>query len=94
MKNILLILFVVISCKSFPQSNCTQYSVVPLRTYDIADKECYYYRDTNNELQDYVGTWKGVWDNKIVYLTFKKINNKYDNSPCWRERPARVRKPE
>ncbi len=80
MKNIFLILFLVISCKSFPQSNCTQHTVVPLKTYDIVDKECYYYKDTNNELQDYVGTWKGIWDNKIVYITFKKVINKYDST--------------
>jgi hypothetical protein len=81
MKNIILILLIIISCKSFPQSTCTQYTVVPLRTFtEIPENECYYRKDTQNELNDYEGTWKGTWNNKTLYITFKKVVNFYDDS--------------
>jgi hypothetical protein len=80
MKNIFLILFIAISCKSFTQSNCTQYTIVPLRTFtDIPEDQCYYEKDTNNELPSYEGIWKGTWNGKTIYITFKKIINQYDN---------------
>jgi len=66
---ILVILSFVFSCKA---------QTYPLRTYiDIPENA--YLKDTNNELNDYVGTWKGNWDNKTIYMTFKKITNKYDD---------------
>ncbi len=76
MKNIFLLLLLAVSCKSYTQ----QQTIVPLRTYaDIPEDAGYYMKDTNNELHDFEGTWKGVWDNKTVFITFKKINNKYNN---------------
>jgi hypothetical protein len=81
MKTIFLLLLLMISCKSFPQSNCSQYTIVPLRTFtDIPENECYYLKDTNNELQNYEGTWKGIWNNKTVLITFKTLMNEYDNT--------------
>lgn len=72
MKNILLLLLIIISCKSY-----TQQRIVPLRTYiDIPENAGYYMKDTNNELEAFEGTWKGNWDNKIIFITFKKIINK------------------
>jgi len=77
MKNIFLLLLLTISCKSYTQ----QQTIVPLRTYtDIPEDAGYYMKDTNNELQDYEGTWKGVWDNKTIFITFKKINDKYNTA--------------
>jgi hypothetical protein len=81
MKNIILLLVLMISCKSFPQSNCSQYTILPLRTYtDIPEDQCYYLKDTNNELQAFVGTWKGTWNGKTIFITFKKITNKYNDT--------------
>ena len=80
MKNILLILLIVVSCKSFPQSNCQSITTVPLRTYGLPDKECHYFKDTNNELSDYEGTWKGAWNGKTIFITFKKIVNDYNET--------------
>ena len=58
---------------------CPTYTIVPLRTYtEIPKDQCYYMKDINNELQDYVGTWKGIWDNKTLLITFKKITNRYN----------------
>lgn len=65
MKNIFLfIIFIAtISCKA---------QTYPLRTYGIEFPKDSYQKDTNNELQDYVGTWKGTWDNKNIFITLKK----------------------
>ncbi|MXS72013.1 hypothetical protein GSF70_12375 [Flavobacteriaceae bacterium W22] len=80
MRNIILVLMIMMSCKSFPQSNCSQYTILPLRTYtDIPEDQCYYRKDTQNELNDYVGTWKASWNNKSTFIYIKKITNKYDN---------------
>ena len=66
MKNIfylLLILVSSISCKA---------QTYPLRTYTQLPTGAYL-KDTNNELLAYEGTWKGSWDGKIIYLSFKKM---------------------
>ncbi|PIF46038.1 hypothetical protein CLU96_3056 [Chryseobacterium sp. 52] len=74
MKNLFLfILFCVsISCKA--------QQVYSLRPAEIDLPENSYEKDTNNELPSYEGTWKGVWDNKTIIITFKKITYKYDNN--------------
>ncbi|WP_335621882.1 DUF6705 family protein [Chryseobacterium camelliae] len=72
MKNVLLfILFTVtISCTA---------QTYPLRTFtDIPENA--YLKDTNNELPAYEGTWKGTWDNKTIFIYFKKINKKYNEN--------------
>ncbi|MEG1777824.1 MAG: DUF6705 family protein, partial [Angelakisella sp.] len=38
-----------------------------------------YEKDTDNELSAYEGTWKGIWNNRTIFVTLKKITNKYDN---------------
>lgn len=58
-------------------ASCKAQLVYPLRTY-INLPENSYLKDTNNELQDYEGTWKGTWNNKTIFLTFKKVTNKYN----------------
>ncbi|MGU3375075.1 DUF6705 family protein [Chryseobacterium sp. M5A1_1a] len=53
--------------------------ILPLRTYtDIPENA--YLKDTNNELQSYEGTWKGIWENKTVLVTFKKVTNQYNEN--------------
>ncbi|HHM0728134.1 hypothetical protein HZQ11_06230 [Elizabethkingia anophelis] len=45
----------------------------PLNTgvYDIPNNA--YLKDTNNELDKYVGVWKGEWNGKTLYLDLRKI---------------------
>lgn len=76
MKNILLILLLSVSCKSY-----TQQTIVPIRTFtDIPENAGYYMKDTNNELHTFVGTWMGTWNNKTLVITFNKVVNKYDET--------------
>jgi hypothetical protein len=72
MKNIFLIILMIttISCKA---------QTYPLRTFSEIPENSYL-KDTNNELPSYEGTWKGIWNNKIIYVTFNKITNKYKSS--------------
>ncbi|AYN01919.1 DUF6705 family protein [Chryseobacterium sp. 3008163] len=85
MKNTIIILFSLIINLFFGQKpnlpltpTCPSYNIVPLRTYtDIPEDQCYYMKDTNNELAGYVGTWVGTWNNKTIYITFKKMTNQY-----------------
>jgi len=51
----------------------------PLRTFTEISQNSYL-KDTNNELPAYEGTWKGTWDNKVIYVTFNKITNKFKPS--------------
>lgn len=89
MKNILTIITVLICSFAFSQPGgsltlvdlCPQKTIIPLRTFtDIPKDECYYMKDTDNELQEYEGTWVGNWNNKTLLITFKKITEKYDAS--------------
>ncbi|WP_131726191.1 DUF6705 family protein [Chryseobacterium sp. Leaf405] len=69
MKNIILILSILFtfSCKS---------QTYPLRTYtDVPDNS--YLKDIDNELNDYIGTWKAIWNNKTIYIYISKEINKY-----------------
>ena len=60
MKNIiyLLMLTIIFSCKA---------QTYPLRTYGIKIPQNAYLKDTNNELPSYEGTWKGTWNNKVIF---------------------------
>lgn len=71
MKNLFFIIFLCafISCKA---------QTYPLRTFTEIPPNAYL-KDTNNELQGYVGTWKGVFNNKTVYITIKKNIYIYDD---------------
>jgi hypothetical protein len=72
MKNIFLLVVIIISisCRS---------QIYPLRNFsDIPENS--YEKDTNNELPAYEGTWKGSWNNKIIYVSIKKMTNKFDNT--------------
>ncbi|SDD87863.1 DUF6705 family protein [Riemerella columbipharyngis] len=70
MKKVILIttLFVACLCKA---------QTYTLRTTGVKFPKDSYVKDTNNELPEYEGTWKGTWGGKMIYLTFKKI--KYYN---------------
>lgn len=58
---------------SFSQTGCQQQLIIPLRTHtDIPQDQCYYMKDTDNELKNYTGTWMGTRNNKTFYVTFKK----------------------
>ena len=73
MKNLFLIIILftlTISCKA---------QTYPLRTFTQIPQNAYL-KDTNNELQYYVGTWKGSWNNKTIYITLKKITNQYNTN--------------
>ncbi|WP_123906611.1 DUF6705 family protein [Chryseobacterium sp. MYb7] len=66
MKNILFILsFICISCKA-------QQQIIPLETKGWP-VEGTYYKDLDNDLTPYIGTWKGVFENKTFIITFSKI---------------------
>ena len=74
MKYIVLILvFIFIGCKA-------QQQILPLETkgWPVSGT---YYKDLNNELGPYVGTWEGVYDNKTFIITFFKIvdHDNFDN---------------
>ncbi|PWN62475.1 DUF6705 family protein [Chryseobacterium viscerum] len=72
MKNLFLfILFcITISCDA---------QTYPLRTFNEIPENAYL-KDTNNELPAYECTWTGTWNNKTIYITFKKITNKYNEN--------------
>lgn len=68
MKNIVYIicfLSVCINCKA-------QQQVLSMNTVGM-HLENTYYKDLDNELNQYEGTWKGTFDNKIFTIIFSKI---------------------
>ncbi|KNB62984.1 DUF6705 family protein [Chryseobacterium sp. Hurlbut01] len=71
MKNILLSLLIgiTVSCNA---------QIYPLRTYQEIPENSYL-KDTNNELPTYEGVWTATWNNKIIYVTLKKITYKYES---------------
>lgn len=73
MKNILLI-FCLLSI------NLVSCQIYPLNTSagDIPDNA--YIKDTNNELNKFVGLWKGNWNGKTIYLELRKVKT-YSSIP-------------
>lgn len=68
MKNILFILtFICISCSA-------QQQIIPLETKGFPI-EGTYYKDLNNDLEPYIGTWKGTFDNKTFTISFSKYKD-------------------
>ena len=70
MKKIILILLVCCVNLIFAQQ------VFPLNTPKIDTPNGAYYKDLDGELDQYVGTWKGNWEGKTVFLQLKKIKYK------------------
>lgn len=67
MKNILLLFTLFIfSCKA--------QQIIPLETKGIPVENTYY-KDLNNDLDPYLGTWKGTFENKTFIITFSKYKN-------------------
>ncbi|MDV7697708.1 hypothetical protein N6B72_12330 [Chryseobacterium soli] len=56
--------------------SCAQ--VYPLSTNTDVPTNAYI-QDLNNELIPYEGTWKGNWDNKTFFITFKRIKKYLDH---------------
>jgi len=80
MKQILLILLsiITISCNT---------QIYPLNTNTDVPNNAYI-KDLNNELVPYEGTWKGVWDNKTIFIYFKRIKKYLDhkeNNPYYKD---------
>ncbi|WP_230032418.1 DUF6705 family protein [Chryseobacterium sp. Bi04] len=73
MKNLLLLFIVFVSC-SYPKA---QEQIIPLETKGGRTAGAYY-KDLDNELSPFVGTWKGTFQDKTFIITFYKI--KYYNS--------------
>ncbi|MCW3160915.1 DUF6705 family protein [Chryseobacterium oryctis] len=68
MKNILFILsFICISCTA-------QQQIIPLGTKGF-HIEGAYYKDINNDLNPYEGTWQGTFEGKTFVITFFKIKH-------------------
>ena len=59
-------------------ANSCKAQIFPLRTYTQIPQQGYL-KDTNNELQDYVGTWYGSWNNKTILISITKKINQYDS---------------
>lgn len=65
--------------------SCAQ--IYPLNTYTKVPNNAYI-QDLNNELIPYEGTWKGTWDNKTFFITFKRIKKLLehnDDNPFYRD---------
>lgn len=80
MKHLIIILIstLAMSCKA---------QIFPLNTSpgDIPDNA--YIKDTNNELDKYIGVWKGNWNGKIVYIDLRKVKFYYDgNHPYYMDK--------
>lgn len=73
MKNIFLLVLVIITIFCRAQT-------YPLRTYRINFSKNSYVTDTNNELPQYEGVWKATWNNKTIFIAFKKIKLYLDHN--------------
>lgn len=68
MKNLFILLTLCfIGCKA-------QQQILPLETRGIP-VEGAYYKDLNNDLNPYLGTWKGTFENKTFIITFSKYKD-------------------
>lgn len=65
--------------------SCAQ--VYPLNTYSEVPNNAYI-KDIDNDLVPYEGTWKGTWNDKIIYIYFKRIKKLLDhkeNNPYYKD---------
>jgi hypothetical protein len=88
MKNI-----IIIVCFLTYNFLSSQTAIYPINTsvWDIPDNA--YLKDLNNELDKYVGLWKGNWNGKTVYLELRKIKKYYDGGhPYYEDRILGERK--
>lgn len=71
MKKILIVLLVGCVNLIFAQQ------VFPLNTPKIDRPDKAYYKDLDGELNQYVGTWKGNWEGKTLFLELRKVKKRY-----------------
>ncbi|MFP3835637.1 DUF6705 family protein, partial [Chryseobacterium sp. SIMBA_028] len=71
MKKIVIILLLACVNLIFAQQ------VFPLNTPKIDTPNEAYYKDLDGELNQYVGTWKGNWEGKTLFLELRKVKKKY-----------------
>ncbi|MDQ0068066.1 DUF6705 family protein [Chryseobacterium lathyri] len=78
MKNLFLIIVTLLtfSCKAQEYPLNTSLDNLPNNAY---------LKDTNNELDKYVGLWKGTWNGKSLYLELKKVKYYYSGNPSYYE---------
>ena len=76
MKNIIYIVSALLICMSYK----AQQQVIPISTKGWPIDGAYY-KDLNNELDPYIGTWKGTFDNKtftIIFTKYKDYNSTFN----------------
>ncbi|MXS72014.1 hypothetical protein GSF70_12380 [Flavobacteriaceae bacterium W22] len=73
-------LYLVLCTFVFSQQKCSTFIEVPLRsvTTSVPRNECYYLRDTQNELNNYIGIWKAIWNDRTTYVYIAKRVKYYD----------------
>lgn len=81
MKNYILFLFTLISC-SYPKA---QEVIYPLETKGFPISGAYY-KDIYNELDPFLGTWKGTKNGKTFIITFTKIKDYSPNDNYSKDR--------
>lgn len=67
---------------------CCKGQTLPLNTHFDNLPLNAYIKDLNNELISYEGTWKGTWDNKTLFVMFKKVKKYMDhreNNPYYKD---------
>ena len=89
MKNILLLIEVILSHLYLSQE-------YPLNTSPSDIPNNAYIKDTKNELDKFVGLWKGNWNGKTVYLELRKVKTHSsipgDTHPYYKDRILGERK--
>jgi hypothetical protein len=70
MKKILIILLLLSINLVFAQQ------IFPLNASKIDRPNGAYYKDLDGELNQYIGTWKGTWGGKTLYLQLRKIKDR------------------
>ena len=67
--------------------------IFPLNTPKIDRPNHAYYKDLDGELNQYIGTWKGNWNGKTIYLELKKIKYLYEGAdPYYKDKILGERK--
>ncbi|PZU90764.1 MAG: hypothetical protein DI529_02100 [Chryseobacterium sp.] len=80
MRNLLFIF-----CLSF--FACKSQQIIPLETKGFPIENTYY-KDLNNELDPYIGTWKGIFNDKTFIITFSKYKNYNSTGNYYKDRLA------
>lgn len=76
MKNILFTILTLITISTFAQQDVTV-SIHQKGRLEEEDNLTYYYKDLNNDLDKFLGTWKYIDTNKELTVTFYQETNNY-----------------